>query len=96
VRLAGKRPGGRWLSQLGAIGSLLFLAEEDSGKTFLVDTGTGTAPPLVQCLSAASRPQRQPTLPARTTLIPAFGTVQFCLCLSGQPFVGDFVQAAVN
>jgi hypothetical protein len=41
--LARKRPNSRWLGQLNVVSSLIFLAEEDSKKVFLVDTGAAVS-----------------------------------------------------
>jgi transposase InsO family protein len=69
------------------------LAEEDSGKTFLVDTGAAVSVvPFSGKKSAATAYLTGPD----SSVIPAWGTVQLCLRFGGQQFAGDFIQAAVS
>jgi hypothetical protein len=70
-----------------------FLAEDESGKTYLVDTGAA-----VSVMPFRGRPATATAYLTGpdSTVIPAWGTVQLQLRFGGQTFAGDFVQAAVN
>jgi hypothetical protein len=76
-----------------AVGALIFLAEDESGKPFLVDTGAAVS--VVPSCGHPATITAYLTDPDNT-VIPAWGSVQLQLRFSGQIFAGDFIQAAVN
>jgi hypothetical protein len=43
LRLAGKRTSRRWLGHLNAVGGLILLKEDGTGRTYLVDTGAAVS-----------------------------------------------------
>jgi Reverse transcriptase (RNA-dependent DNA polymerase) len=91
--LAGKWTGRRWLGHLNAVCGLIFLKEDGTGRTCLVDTGAA-----VSVVPFRGRPA---TATAYLTgpdnkVIPAWGSVQLQLRFGGRLFSGDFVQAAVS
>jgi hypothetical protein len=91
--LAGKRAVHRWLGQLTAVGGLIFLTEENTGRAYLVDTGAA--------MSVVPFRGRPATATAYLTgpdnkVIPAWGSVRLQLRFGGTTFAGDFVQAAVS
>jgi hypothetical protein len=93
LRLAGKRAGRRWLWQLTAVGGLIFLTEDNTGRAYLVDTGAA--------MSVVPFRGRPATATAYLTgpenkVIPACGFVRLQLRFGGRIFAGDFVQAAVG
>jgi hypothetical protein len=93
MRLAGKRIRSRWLGQLNAVGSLIFLLEEDSGKSYLVDTGAAVSVvPFGRRPSAAKAYLTGPD----STVIPAWGTVTLTLRFGGRQLSGSFVREAVS
>jgi hypothetical protein len=93
LRLARKWTGRRWLGHLNAVGGLIFLKEDGTGRTYLVDTGAA-----VSVVPFRGRPA---TATAYLTgpdnkVIPAWGSVQLQLHFGGRMFFGDLVQAAVS
>jgi hypothetical protein len=91
--LAGKRTGRRWLGQLNAVGELIYLVEEGTGRTYLVDTGAAVS--VVPFRGRSATATAYLTGPDNT-VIPAWGSVQLQLRFGGRIFSGDFVQAAVS
>jgi hypothetical protein len=88
-RVAGRR----WLGQLTAVGGLIFLTEENTGRAYLVDTGAA-----VSVVPFRGRPATATAylMGPDNKVIPAWGSVRLQLRFGGTTFDGDFVQAAVS
>jgi hypothetical protein len=75
--LAGKRAGRLWLGQLTAIGELIFLKEEGTGRPYLVDTGTAVS--VVPFRGRSATATAYLTGPYNTVIL-AWGSVRLQLC----------------
>jgi hypothetical protein len=91
--LARKRAGRRWLGHLNAVGGLIFLMEEGTGRTYFVDTGAAVS--VVPFRGRSATATAYLTGPDNK-VISAWGSVQLQLRFSGRIFSGNFVQAAVS